>query len=408
MKPLSSASSCIGATAPASRSHSGSRERRPIASTTRSASSSSPDVVRTPVTCGTPVPLRASSRSTPTPRRTSTRGSASAALPITCSTVVRRAVIVPEPVVARARHGVGDRRRHPARRVDRDGAGADQRVEHVRQLIGQHVAPAGVQVVGEAELGDAGALPPLPRLAGRGGHGGGIALEHRHVVPVARQHHRAGEAAHPAAEDHDRCHECLRVSPPPGAGSRGAGDADRVDVLGMPTMTGPPAGIFRHVTVAEACLLVAAGMAGGLAGSIAGLASLFTYPALLATGLGPIAANVTNTVSLVGASVGSVSASRPELSGQRTRLVPLAAAGAAGGAAGAGLLLLTPDATFERIAPWLIAGASLAILFGPQPAAADGEGGARAAPGWRRGCSPSRSTAATSAPPRASCCSRCC
>lgn len=149
----------------------------------------------------------------------------------------------------------------------------------------------------------------------------------------------------------------------------------------MPTMTGPAPRLFRRVTVAEACLLVAAGMAGGLAGSIAGLASLFTYPALLATGLGPIAANVTNTVSLVGASVGSVSASRPELMGQGRRLLPLGAAGALGGAVGAALLLLTPDATFERIAPWLIAGASLAILVDPRPGRGQGESGGGLAAG---------------------------
>ena len=53
-------------------------------------------------------------------------------------------------------------------------------------------------------------------------------------------------------------------------------------------------------------LLVVAGVAGGLAGSIAGLASLTTYPALLAVGLGPVAANVTNTVALVFSSAGYV------------------------------------------------------------------------------------------------------
>ena len=121
-------------------------------------------------------------------------------------------------------------------------------------------------------------------------------------------------------------------------------------------------------------MLVAAGLAGGIASSTAGLASLFTYPALLATGLGPIAANVTNTVSLVSASVGAVSASRPELTGQGARLRLLGPAAVLGGAAGAGLLLLTPDATFERIAPWLIAGASLLLLFGPRPTGRSGEG----------------------------------
>ena len=116
----------------------------------------------------------------------------------------------------------------------------------------------------------------------------------------------------------------------------------------------------------ELLLLLVAGLVGGLTGSIAGLASLVTYPSLLAVGLGPITANVTNTVALVFTSVGSVSASRPELAGQASRVRPLALAAVAGGAAGATLLLLTPSDTFEKLAPWLIGIASLAILVRPR------------------------------------------
>jgi uncharacterized membrane protein YfcA len=121
------------------------------------------------------------------------------------------------------------------------------------------------------------------------------------------------------------------------------------------------------MSVAEFGFLVLAGIGAGLTGSIAGLASLISYPALLATGLPPVTANVTNTVSLVLTSVGSVSASRPELRGQRRRLVPLAGAAVLGGAAGAALLLLTPAGAFERIVPFLIAGASVAILVQRPP-----------------------------------------
>ncbi|SOE03375.1 sulfite exporter TauE/SafE family protein [Blastococcus haudaquaticus] len=108
--------------------------------------------------------------------------------------------------------------------------------------------------------------------------------------------------------------------------------------------------------------LVLAGIGAGLTGSIAGLASLISYPALLATGIPPVTANVTNTAALVTVGIGSVSASRPELRGQGRRLVPLAAAAVLGGVTGAVLLLLTPSEAFERIVPWLIGGASLAIL----------------------------------------------
>ena len=132
----------------------------------------------------------------------------------------------------------------------------------------------------------------------------------------------------------------------------------------------------------ELLLLVCAGLVGGLAGSIAGLASVVSYPALLAVGLGPVAANVTNTVALVFSGVGSILGSRPELQGQAVRVRELAIVALLGGAVGATLLLLTPAATFERLAPWLIGVASLTILVRPRvraaERAADAHGGAGA------------------------------
>jgi uncharacterized membrane protein YfcA len=128
------------------------------------------------------------------------------------------------------------------------------------------------------------------------------------------------------------------------------------------------------MSVLEFAFLVVAGIGAGLTGSIAGLASLISYPALLAIGIPPVTANVTNTVALVLNSVGSVSASRPELTGQGRRLVPLAVAAVLGGTAGAVLLLLTPSGAFERIVPFLIAGASAAILVQRPPRELAAEG----------------------------------
>ncbi|HYR16760.1 MAG TPA: sulfite exporter TauE/SafE family protein, partial [Mycobacterium sp.] len=68
--------------------------------------------------------------------------------------------------------------------------------------------------------------------------------------------------------------------------------------------------------------LFAAGIAGGLTGSIAGLASVATYSALLIVGLPPVAANVTNTVALVFNGIGSVWGSRQELAGQGASIKP--------------------------------------------------------------------------------------
>jgi uncharacterized protein len=116
------------------------------------------------------------------------------------------------------------------------------------------------------------------------------------------------------------------------------------------------------VSAADVVLLVAAGVAAGLTGSVAGLASLFSYPALLAVGLAPVTANVTNSVALIFSTVGAVAGSRPELAGQGRRVRPLALAGLAGGITGGVLLLSTPAEAFEKIVPFLIAAGSVAIL----------------------------------------------
>ena len=87
---------------------------------------------------------------------------------------------------------------------------------------------------------------------------------------------------------------------------------------------------------------------------------------------------MTNTVALVFSSIGSVTGSRPELRGRGGEVAPLGAAAIAGGAAGAALLLVTEPETFERIAPLLIGGASLAILVRPRAAPGPGADGSRA------------------------------
>ena len=117
------------------------------------------------------------------------------------------------------------------------------------------------------------------------------------------------------------------------------------------------------MTLSDLLLLGAAGVLGGLTGSIAGLASVATYPALLLVGLPPVAANVTNTVALVFNGIGSVSGSRPELEGQQTWIKGIAPVAALGGAAGAALLLSTPAEGFEKVVPILLGLASAAILL---------------------------------------------
>lgn len=112
--------------------------------------------------------------------------------------------------------------------------------------------------------------------------------------------------------------------------------------------------------------LLIAGVGAGLTGSVAGLASLVSYPALLAVGLPPLSANVTNTLALLGTTVGAAAGSRPELAGQRAQLKTLCLISGAGGACGAALLLLTPSSAFNAIVPFLIAGASILLFLGPR------------------------------------------
>jgi len=113
-------------------------------------------------------------------------------------------------------------------------------------------------------------------------------------------------------------------------------------------------------------VLLAAGTAGGIFSTVVAIASLVTYPVLLALGVPPLAANMTNTVALVFTGAGSVAASRPELAGQGRRVLRLGIFTALGGAAGAAVLLLTPASTFTVVVPVLIGGASLVLLVQPR------------------------------------------
>jgi hypothetical protein len=99
--------------------------------------------------------------------------------------------------------------------------------------------------------------------------------------------------------------------------------------------------------------------------TVAGLASLVSYPVLLAFGLPPLSANVTNTVALVFTGAGAAAGSRPELAGQGRRVRRLGMLTALGGAAGAAVLLLTPPGGFVAAAPALIGVSALVLLLQP-------------------------------------------
>jgi len=110
--------------------------------------------------------------------------------------------------------------------------------------------------------------------------------------------------------------------------------------------------------------LFCAGALGGALNAVAGGGSFIAFPALLFTGVAPIAANATNTVALWVGVTASTGAYRKHLDLSRRVMIPLAVTSLIGGIAGAYLLLHTPPQTFLRVLPWLMLGATLLFVFG--------------------------------------------
>lgn len=119
-------------------------------------------------------------------------------------------------------------------------------------------------------------------------------------------------------------------------------------------------------------LLAGAGFVAGGVNAVAGGGTLLAFPALLASGLPALAANATCSAALAPASLASAWGYREEVretSGLIRRLAPFAAAG---GALGAGLLLVTPARVFDAVVPLLVGGAT-ALLVRPARRPADAE-----------------------------------
>jgi uncharacterized protein len=113
-------------------------------------------------------------------------------------------------------------------------------------------------------------------------------------------------------------------------------------------------------------ILLGTGLLAGIFGTVVSLASIVSYPALLALGIPPVSANMTNTVALSFSAAGAAAGSQRELSGQRGRLLQLGTLTALGGATGAVLLLLTPPGAFSLVAPVLVGFGSLALFVRPR------------------------------------------
>lgn len=117
----------------------------------------------------------------------------------------------------------------------------------------------------------------------------------------------------------------------------------------------------------ETCLLMAAALLAGALNAVAGGGSFLTLPALVFTGVPPIAANATGTVALLPGYAASAWGFREDVQappGLSLRLVMVLSL--VGGAVGALLLLITPESLFRQAVPWLLLLATAMFAFAPQ------------------------------------------
>ncbi|GAA4558971.1 sulfite exporter TauE/SafE family protein [Pseudonocardia xishanensis] len=112
--------------------------------------------------------------------------------------------------------------------------------------------------------------------------------------------------------------------------------------------------------------LLVAGVVAGAVNAVAGGGSLLVFPALLAVGLNPLAANVTNSVAQWPGYVGIVAGNRRELVGQRRRIVRTSIAAALGSVVGCILLLTLPASVFDAVVPVLVIAASILMALAPR------------------------------------------
>lgn len=135
--------------------------------------------------------------------------------------------------------------------------------------------------------------------------------------------------------------------------------------------------MIGELSLLDSLLVVLAGFGAGALNAVVGSGSLITFPTLVAVGLPPLTANVSNTVGLVPGALTSVYGYRRELSGLRSTLRHLLPATVLGALLGVVLLLFFPETVFEAVVPVLVGLAVVLVLVQPWMARRAARGGAR-------------------------------
>lgn len=116
--------------------------------------------------------------------------------------------------------------------------------------------------------------------------------------------------------------------------------------------------------IATLVLLLAGGLLAGAITAIAGGGSFLSFPMLLAAGLPPMAANITNWVALMPGNIMALPAYRAELAQMRGDVRAHLLVAFFGGLSGGVLLLWVGEVRFEKSVPWLMLTATLFYAFG--------------------------------------------
>lgn len=108
-----------------------------------------------------------------------------------------------------------------------------------------------------------------------------------------------------------------------------------------------------------------AGVGAGALNAIGGGGSFVALPALIGLGLPPVTANALSRIALVPGAVVSAWVYRRDVTPVGpTSTKALTTTSVLGGGVGAGLLLALPAASFDAVAPWLLAFATLILALG--------------------------------------------